>query len=272
MLENDFLSMAEEIAETQNVRPPNSGSTIIEPSSDNSIIVSEESVSGETSSNTWWPTIYINPDILSGQSAEKSTMVSEELFRGVQKATNRKFGVIRPGDGLIIIKPGILSLNVGQGFKIDEATKKIVFDSTIFFTAGNNISIQEEVGGSTRISVVGDTTFDKSSSSVATSKATDGYINTKIGGQENIDPGIISSIQDRNVVGAINKLYKNRTYIHNQISPESEWVIEHELNKRPSVTITTEDNEMVLGEVLYPSAHRVVVRFSTEFSGTAYLN
>ena len=67
MLENDFLSMAEEIAETQNVRPPNSGSTIIEPSSDNSIIVSEESVSGETSSNTWWPTIYINPDILSSQ-------------------------------------------------------------------------------------------------------------------------------------------------------------------------------------------------------------
>lgn len=242
--------MAEEIAETQNTGPP----------------------TGETSSNAWRPTIYINPDILSNQSVKKSTMINEELFRGGQKATNRKFGVVRPGDGLTIIKPGILSLNVGQGFKIEETTKKIVFDSSDVFTAGNNISIQEELYGSTRLSVIGDTTFDKASSSVATSKATDSYINTKIGGQENIDSGIISSTQDKNVVSAINKLYENRTYVHNQISPESEWVIEHELNKKPSVTITTEDNEMVLGEVSYPSAHRVVVRFSTGFSGTAYLN
>lgn len=273
MLDNNFLNMVEEIEEERNLETPSSGSNLLDTDiPDNSIINTEEGIGSELSNSSWTPTIRINPNDSGYQYPEKSSMFNIEKYNGVPLATSRRFGIVKPGDGLIILKDGILSLNVGSGFTIDEATKKIIFNSDVVFLSGRNINIRSASLGKSEISVVGDEILDKNSSNVPTSKAVDRYIDGKVGGQENIDPGIISSIQDRNIVGAINKLYENRTYIHNQISPESEWVIEHELNKRPSVTITTEDNEMVLGEVLYPSAHRVVVRFSTEFSGTAYLN
>ena len=124
MSDNNFLNMVEEIEEERNLETPSSGSN-----------------------SSWTPTTRINPNDSGYQYPEKSSMFNIEKYNGVPLAASRRFGIVKPGDGLIILKDGILSLNVGSGFTIDETTKKIVFDSSIVFAAGNNISIQEEASG-----------------------------------------------------------------------------------------------------------------------------
>jgi len=59
---------------------------------------------------------------------------------------------------------------------------------------------------------------------------------------------------------------------HQQNSAADVWTIDHDLGKRPSVTVIDSAGDEVEGAVSYPSLARVVVRFSAPFSGTAYLN
>lgn len=273
MSDNNFLNMVEEIEEERNLETPSSGSNLLDTDiPDNSIINTEEGIGSELSNSSWTPTIRINPNDSGYQYPEKSSMLNIEKYNGVPLATSRRFGIVKPGDGLVILKDGILSLNVGSGFTIDESTRKIIFNSDVVFLSGRNINIRSASSGKSEISVVGDEILDKNSSNVPTSRAVDRYIDGKVGGQGNISNELLNINSDRNIVNAINQLYENRTYIHNQITPTDEWVINHSLNKNPSVTITTEDNDVVIGEVSYPSSSRVVVRFTAGFSGSAYLN
>lgn len=61
-------------------------------------------------------------------------------------------------------------------------------------------------------------------------------------------------------------------YVHDQISSAKEWRIIHSLGKYPSVTIVDSGGNVVVGEVHYVSINEVVIRFTSEFSGKAYLN
>lgn len=62
------------------------------------------------------------------------------------------------------------------------------------------------------------------------------------------------------------------TYTHTQSSASAEWVIKHDLGKHPSVTIVDSAGTVVYGEVVFDSESQVTVRFSSPFSGKAYLN
>lgn len=62
------------------------------------------------------------------------------------------------------------------------------------------------------------------------------------------------------------------TYTHTQIAAATTWDIEHNLNKFPSVTIVDSGGTKVYGEITYVSTNRIVLNFSAEFSGKAYLN
>jgi hypothetical protein len=62
------------------------------------------------------------------------------------------------------------------------------------------------------------------------------------------------------------------TYIHTQIAADDSWVIDHGLDKYPSVTIVDSGGTQVEGDVTYPSADRVIVTFTAPFGGKAYLN
>lgn len=57
-----------------------------------------------------------------------------------------------------------------------------------------------------------------------------------------------------------------------QSVPSSTWVINHSLNKYPSVTIIDSAGSEVEGGVTYVSLSQVVVTFSAGFSGKAFLN
>lgn len=64
----------------------------------------------------------------------------------------------------------------------------------------------------------------------------------------------------------------DKNYIHIQSSASNTWVVTHDLNKYPSVTIVDSGNNTVVGEVEYTSLDVVTLRFNASFSGKAYFN
>jgi len=264
MSENNFLNTVEEFNNPSNTNGVDTSAP------DNSIINSEEGINSDISSNTWWPSLYINPDTSGGQQVQRSSLINSERVPTIPLATEKRFGLVTAGDGLRIFKSGVISLNVGNGFKIDEETKKIVFDSGAVFTAGMNISIEQT--SNVVISVIGDSYLNPNTTRVPNSNAVNNYVVNKTGIISNLPADIFEPTDKRDITTAITRINEKRTHTHRQITPETEWVITHKLNKKPSVTIVTEDNDVVVGDISYPSAQEVIVRFTSGFSGSAFLN
>lgn len=61
-------------------------------------------------------------------------------------------------------------------------------------------------------------------------------------------------------------------YRHTQGVSASVWTINHNLNKRPSVTVTDSAGTVIIGQVKYLSNNSVELSFSAAFSGFAELN
>ena len=66
--------------------------------------------------------------------------------------------------------------------------------------------------------------------------------------------------------------FKDATYIHHQQVASNEWVIQHNRDEYPSVTIVDSGGNTVVGDVQYVDSNNLIVRFSAIFSGKAYLN
>jgi hypothetical protein len=60
-------------------------------------------------------------------------------------------------------------------------------------------------------------------------------------------------------------------FVFVQQQASDEWLIDHELGGRPSVTVVDSASTAVIGEVSYISDSRVIARFTSPFSGFAYL-
>lgn len=60
--------------------------------------------------------------------------------------------------------------------------------------------------------------------------------------------------------------------VFTQASASNEWVINHSLNKKPSVTVVDSADTVVVGEVSFQTNSRLTVKFEATFSGKAYLN
>lgn len=65
---------------------------------------------------------------------------------------------------------------------------------------------------------------------------------------------------------------EDKHYTHNQATPSAIWVIQHGLNKLPSVTSVNNNNIEVKGQIEYIDANNLTITFSAGFSGKAYLN
>ncbi|MDR1705728.1 MAG: hypothetical protein LBS19_13735 [Clostridiales bacterium] len=67
--------------------------------------------------------------------------------------------------------------------------------------------------------------------------------------------------------------FTDKHYRHTQNAPASVWVISHSLNKRPSITVIDSSGDTVEGaEIEYINDSSLILRFTHEFSGSAYLN
>lgn len=62
------------------------------------------------------------------------------------------------------------------------------------------------------------------------------------------------------------------TYVHVQGIAAAAWVIEHNMDKYPSVTVVTSAGTVVIGDVTYNNENIVTVTFNGAFKGKAYLN
>lgn len=62
------------------------------------------------------------------------------------------------------------------------------------------------------------------------------------------------------------------TYTHVQGTSSTSWLVEHNLNRHPSVTVVDSAGTVVLGTVTFVSNTTVRLDFSYPFSGTAYFN
>ncbi|MEL6301110.1 MAG: hypothetical protein AAFR07_05675 [Pseudomonadota bacterium] len=56
-----------------------------------------------------------------------------------------------------------------------------------------------------------------------------------------------------------------------QVSATTIWVINHNLNRRPSVTVVDTADETVVGAVVYNSLNTLTITFSVPIAGTAHL-
>ena len=64
----------------------------------------------------------------------------------------------------------------------------------------------------------------------------------------------------------------DKTYIHEQLEAASTWGIKHKLGKYPSVSVCDTTGRLVQGEVIYVDSNNLIVKFSSAFTGYAYLN
>jgi hypothetical protein len=66
--------------------------------------------------------------------------------------------------------------------------------------------------------------------------------------------------------------YSQLGYTHIQNSASTTWSITHGLGFIPNITVVDSGGTVVEGSYNYPNANTVVLSFSSEFSGKAYLS
>lgn len=64
----------------------------------------------------------------------------------------------------------------------------------------------------------------------------------------------------------------DKTFTFAQSTPASTWIIDHNLNKKPSVSVVDTGGNLCYGEVVHNSNNRLTVTFSASFAGEAYIN
>lgn len=64
----------------------------------------------------------------------------------------------------------------------------------------------------------------------------------------------------------------DKNFIYHQNFPSTTWEIIHDLNKKPSVTVTDSADTVVEGQVMINDGIKVLIIFNAPFTGTAILN
>ena len=65
---------------------------------------------------------------------------------------------------------------------------------------------------------------------------------------------------------------EDKTYVYKQLEASDVWIIKHNLNKYPNVTIVDSGDNVVFGETHYDSENQITINFIGAFSGKAFLN
>lgn len=67
-------------------------------------------------------------------------------------------------------------------------------------------------------------------------------------------------------------LEPSEEYVFEQAISSSEWVIQHNLNCHPSITVVDLYGSVVDGDWEYVDSNNIILHFTAPFGGTAYLN
>ena len=77
---------------------------------------------------------------------------------------------------------------------------------------------------------------------------------------------------DTGATGPQGEIGSDKFYKHIQRVASSLWIVTHNLNKYPSVSVTDSAGTVVIGMVDYDSLNQVTLNFKSTFSGTVYFN
>lgn len=67
-------------------------------------------------------------------------------------------------------------------------------------------------------------------------------------------------------------IVEDKNYFHTQTVASDTWVIVHNLNKFPAVSVIDSAGNEVVGEIIYNDANQVTLKFEGGFKGSATLN
>lgn len=97
--------------------------------------------------------------------------------------------------------------------------------------------------------------------------------------QEFLDSALISENLRNETIASFEERITNmesftgvNSYVFDQIAPLDTWYINHGLNRHPSVTVVDSSGTQVVGDIFYQTSNQIIVSFSSEFSGKAFLN
>lgn len=91
---------------------------------------------------------------------------------------------------------------------------------------------------------------------------------------EPIPAGSAISIVGQNIINnlSLSSGASDAFYEHIQSTASATWTVDHDLNKRPSVTVVNSAGATVIGDVEYTSNNQCVLTFRAAFGGRAYFN
>jgi len=61
-------------------------------------------------------------------------------------------------------------------------------------------------------------------------------------------------------------------FVFTQGSAATQWVVDHDLGKKPAVTVVDSAGTVVIGQVVYNTDNRCTLDFEAAFSGKAFFN
>jgi hypothetical protein len=64
----------------------------------------------------------------------------------------------------------------------------------------------------------------------------------------------------------------DKTFIFVQSVSSTDWTIQHNMDKFPSVVVVNNNNIVMYGDITYTDSNNLTINFSAGFSGKAYLN
>lgn len=67
-------------------------------------------------------------------------------------------------------------------------------------------------------------------------------------------------------------LGNDKNHEHTQSDLATSWIINHNMGKRPHVTVIDTDGDVVDADLVYTDSNNLTINFSTATAGVAYLN
>ena len=82
----------------------------------------------------------------------------------------------------------------------------------------------------------------------------------------------IKTINNESILGSGNISAGDKTFLFTQNTATNTWVIQHNLNKYPAVTVMDSSGNVVTGDITYDDENQVTITFKGGFKGKATLN
>lgn len=104
------------------------------------------------------------------------------------------------------------------------------------------------------------------------------YVNKAVGGSISHNNLLDRDDNNAHPISAITGLterlnsIQDKNYIHNQRVASDYWLIDHNLNKYPAVSVVDSAGTVVSGDITYNNVNTLTIKFIGAFSGKAYLN